>query len=1631
MRRKQIVFVVVAFALLISSVLAIETPKNARGFRPDEIYHFGSIDSVNLFNGNVIVSLPIGQHYDVTSRFGYQLTLSYNSNIWDVTNEFYGHYDGVCDPNNGVVTYVPNLRSNAGAGWSLGYGRLFPACYQANEVFAPLYESPDGGAHTFGAAPPGSVFNGNYNGPVYTYDNSHLRLRNSSSNAGGSAYLDFPDGTTYAYSKRGAPAQCEEWPLESMTDSFGNVTQVSWSADYLTETLIDPYGRKTVIHYALAAPNDVYYSVVDHVDVPAFDSNIVHGDTTIFSTYQFHYDYPTVQVNFAAGSPGCSGAFFVAPVLTSIDQPDGSTFTMFHYPANVEMQKLTLPTGGSITWNMEPWQIPGDTCKPENFLEGLRERIFYDPFTRVTETWNYQSVLDLGPYDNIGFCPTDVVSVPPVINQVPKEQKRTIVTSPKGDTTVHYFSAYQGTGGMIYRPPGDPDLSENGFSYTEFGLPLTHLQPRAGLNLFLSTREYDCHGGPCNLSSPDRSTYVQYQSHAFYNVSGPPTSQDALPKRSRTYFENDTQVESGPDCINPPPSTAYVDTAEDDYDGYGHYRQTTTSGNFGPCRAIQSRTVTTNYNGVEAEVGQPRTDVPPVLTIEQVKPGSGTWDSNFVPYAVEEPWILGTYTSITREEGNRKSKQLFFFNRADGFLKRVRVRRGLDNGFGVFVDSGSDTHDLATEFTKTVPTNDPQQSGGRLIQPAGEVASEMRYGGDAFPLASCGSGTCTGQYALQNFPLTTGMGRNLTYAYGALATEQYTGSSFPTVNAIIERNTGAPRQFTDPAGHVRTMEYDGMSRISTEALPGGLVMKYLYPPMNSTNHATASVTAYASTDLVTPLTRTTYEYDAFGRVDSVFQLMPDPNSPSGSLTHRDTVWNTLGQKLSETEPALVGSSGVTTSYTYDAFGRLTAVLPPDGAAHAASYSYAGTRSTTTTIGAGAGGIGSVLAGGNVVEHPVSKTEEHDAFGRLTKVVESSQNGGLATTATYDYDVLDHVARVTMSAAEGTQNRTFTFDNRGFLVNESQPETGLTVYDKYDVYGHALHKLQGVADGPFDLTFVYDIYQRLAEVRQGASGQTLVKQMTYDTLPAGGPWSPYTENGQLLKSYRRNFHAELGGDVGVNTYFHYDSAGRLDQKTTSIGTGPSFTQGYSYDLLGELMSLHYPNCSTCAPIAGGAVIPDRTIDFRWSHGYLTGVDQGSTHFTSSAPIEYWPNGMMKNIIHVAFDGSHPVTDSQTLDQGMARPGTITFTGATDCPAPSATITAPTAINAFAAGSASVPFSAGSTYAWTINGGTFSSGTNGTNVSFTAGCSGNVSLGVTVTANCGTPASQSVQIPINGSAAPSISSQPLDASVGYGQLAQLTVVASGAGSYQWYRFIDSVNYTPIAGQTSATLQAPNLTATTRFFVRVTSSTCGAYVDSRIATVTVTLATPQSLLASRYSDGSKIVVTWSAVPADHYQIEKRVDNTLSYSDYFGVPPFNDLNVSPGYTYVYRVRAVGSIPATGSADVSSFSNADLSTMMTFTSVGTNTPITYDITQQLLTALNALNRAKGWPQIGWVDILPSNVPAPGHGVRIYAQHVMSIKAAMGAALDALGVVRPPGPNVGTGSPCNHADIQQLQVWAQ
>jgi hypothetical protein len=65
--------------LLAVPALADVHPNTASGFPVEQSFHVGDVDSVNLFNGALTLTLPIGGSYPVNGGFSYGLKLTYNS----------------------------------------------------------------------------------------------------------------------------------------------------------------------------------------------------------------------------------------------------------------------------------------------------------------------------------------------------------------------------------------------------------------------------------------------------------------------------------------------------------------------------------------------------------------------------------------------------------------------------------------------------------------------------------------------------------------------------------------------------------------------------------------------------------------------------------------------------------------------------------------------------------------------------------------------------------------------------------------------------------------------------------------------------------------------------------------------------------------------------------------------------------------------------------------------------------------------------------------------------------------------------------------------------------------------------------------------------------------------------------------------------------------------------------------------------------------------------------------------------------------------------------------------------------------------------------------------------------------
>ena len=312
---------------------AEQHPTLARGFETSQAYAIGDVDHVNLMNGNLILTIPIGGSYHVGGNLSYGLSLVYNGKAWDWYQE-----------TGGLAKAMAPWDSNAGFAWQLHFGKLIrPEASQRNDTGLWIYVSPDGAEHSF-------YSNLHPNEPVtpgvfYTRDGTYLRLKVVSSTV---ATVEFGDGKKHTFDKMSA---VEHW-LTRMEDAFGNFMAVSYPAGAAsTEWLIsDSTGRSHRFVLTDRMLDQRAVKFVSQVELAAFDGTK--------ATYNFSYQYaeldrPTPH-DVLTGLPIRS----VFPLLIKVTQPDGSSWDMppgyysrfrdIDTGISGQLVKLRMPTRGIL-----------------------------------------------------------------------------------------------------------------------------------------------------------------------------------------------------------------------------------------------------------------------------------------------------------------------------------------------------------------------------------------------------------------------------------------------------------------------------------------------------------------------------------------------------------------------------------------------------------------------------------------------------------------------------------------------------------------------------------------------------------------------------------------------------------------------------------------------------------------------------------------------------------------------------------------------------------------------------------------------------------------------------------------------------------------------------------------------------------------------------------------------------------------------------------------------------------------------------------------------------------------------------------------------------------------------------------
>lgn len=1247
-KHRALILLLLGVVALARGAAAQHHPNVEKGFKPAQAYSIGEVDAINLFNGNLNVSLPIGGNYRVGGALSYGFTLAYSGNNWEIDEAevFLEPTPPEQSPPQGWIRWaVPSRDMNAGIGWLFSLGRL----KTTRDGSMWVYQSPDGGEHGLCSQlhgpcdPPTDNVNVNYSRSGTYIRHSIYRLGGAIS----SHKLEFANGTIQEFDAGGT--------LLEIRDRSGNAVRITshpvgaagipspdetaCGTAYQTSKIDD--GHR--VHY-------IYYLPPDPIYHPFIKERVCQASLAAFGQGAPHADYLFTYANRPISrqlvdlrrpyyeqdkkSPAVS-----VPLLTKVTMPQGGSYEMLYDIGMYKADENTPAVGLRSDSSLIPNQLShlGQDLNPGSFSGNLVELKLP---TRGRYEWSYQRYV-FPPF----LVAPDPNPIPPgspnvtVVAGVSQRKKwLPLLPDTSANEAEPYVWTYSQSGlsesmrtvavTTVLAPDGA--VSDHYFftdmrleaSPPEYGLPFTRRvstpeevtskqvpqNPYKGL--YLSSRTLLPNGQA-------RVSYLDYEFDPSDNLGGAIENNRRV-KARMTVFEDGRDV-----------TETYSD-----FDGLGHHRTTTTSA----ADSTFNRVATTNFN--------------PGAT------ASGT------PAYGEDNWILGTYDFVESADVHattggtlRKSRSEHCFDPATGLLLRTRSMRNLVVEASAQPEVPPDPSDLLVVF------KDEDANG----QKDGNVSQEEYYGGDEAPLPSsletCGTlGSLTPRYRLRH-----------EYAHGSLKSSRYDGAGFKSVDLEIDPSSGFPSASRDGAGLATTMSYDLLGRLISVKPPAAAWSNYEYAEATATTPPSVRALQCPSgsgTTCPAPLTEERHYYDGLGRPIQQRRRLPNAGAEQQWAT-TEVQYDGAGRNVRSTIPVLSTSgeysplpSGTkSTHFVYDVLGRVTTTTLPDGSFTETNY----TGSTSVRRSAQV----------ETSDGPTTiwNGESYDAFGRLVEVIENSLSSGLAQAGShstlYSYD---HANRIT-KVVSGVQTRTFDYDGAGLLMQEDHPELAKTHY-RYDARGHVWKRT--VTDGPSGdvanaataLAFTYDPAERLLSVRDSKQNRDL-KVFTYDT----------TRNGQLASQARVNYFADSTYTV-LDTFSYEPGSGRLSIKVTDVTRVPTglgdpatqqFTHPYEYTDLGAPQSVLYPTCSTC----GTAASNTRNLLLSYQNGLLTGIQKvtASASDGSTPGISYTAGGSVHRVQHSRANGQPGVLDTFEPDpDGMTRPRSITFSNLTaqGCTSPSVSV-----------------------------------------------------------------------------------------------------------------------------------------------------------------------------------------------------------------------------------------------------------------------------------------------------------------------------------------------------------------------
>lgn len=364
---------------------------------------------------------------------------------------------------------------------------------------------------------------------------------------------------------------------------------------------------------------------------------------------------------------------------------------------------------------------------------------------------------------------------------------------------------------------------------------------------------------------------------------------------------------------------------------------------------------------------------------------------------------------------------------------------------------------------------------------------------------------------------------------------------------------------------------------------------------------------------------------------------------------KKTAWynSFTGLKYSDTDP-----DGFTTTYIYDAFGRIKTISNSNGQSSTHTYAWGGLPPSEPFDAGGCYYTGTVLNTGE---------KSYTIYDRLGREVKSSnnnfQNEWVHTGKWYNNkgEIIGITKPYTGLAFQTIAN---TFDNYGRLTQITAPEGNTTYSYLYEntsplvsTYtvtqtNPASQQTKTITDRSGRKTQIKDAannnliynYHSNGNIKEVTSGSTILQTYTYDAFNRlKERWDPnygiykytYDSYGQTLSQT----------DPKNQTYtFRYDAMGRMDKKTGPEGdyiynynnntgnncgkmtllTGPEGEINYVYGMGNKVLGIGYSDNGLTAQITGNALSNLQTKTFSYdNYGRL----ENQTHWPSNITLWY--------------------------------------------------------------------------------------------------------------------------------------------------------------------------------------------------------------------------------------------------------------------------------------------------------------------------------------------------------------------------------------------------------------------------